>query len=160
MKAHQKKGDGMKTAQRRRSWVLRCLTFFGLLLLPHTARAYQVTPDLEIRLVYRGEDYVRLTNTERRLFDPKTGGFFFEQNDHLMEQRNEMRIDAEYTLHSERLFPSLGQLRFFGQLRPWWDSDWRISNTGQGKRDDELTPFWEHPFTRPGAPEAPGSLSN
>ncbi len=126
---------------------------FGLVLLAismwtlaavNCSWAYEVSDTLEIIGLYKGENYFRLTDTSRQLFDPATGTFHSEHNDNLMSQRNELRLDAEWTPKMDRFGENIPPVRFFLQLRPWYDSDWQLSSEGQGRYAHELTPFWSN----------------
>ncbi len=126
----------------------RTTWWFGWLVLssivvPWTAHAYHLSDDFELRAVYRGENYFRLTDTDRTFFDAKRKTFVTEPAGVLMSQRNEFRIDFEGRLHTEKLWPWLGRSRVFVQLRPWYDSafDWP-EDQEPAKHQQQLTPFW------------------
>ena len=88
------------------------------IVVPWAARAYQLSDDVEVRAVYRGEDYFRLTDTDRTFFDFRRNQFITEKNGVLMSQRNEFRIDFEMQLHTEQLWAWLGKTRGFIPFRP------------------------------------------
>src|SRR5260370_16361805 len=67
------------------TWLVRC------------SDAYQLTDDLEVRGTYKMESYFRLPEKSRTLFDPATEPFHNEHPDQLMSQRNEFRLDVEWT---------------------------------------------------------------
>jgi len=111
--------------------------------------AWDVTDTFEVRGTYKMESYFRLTDTSRQVFDPQTEQFTTEHNDNLMSQRNEFRLDMEWTPQVEKWAAWIPQLKFVAQLRPWYDTDWLISNEGQGKHEHALTPFWENNLQGP-----------
>src|SRR5258708_1850068 len=65
------------------------------------ADAYQLTDDLEVRGTYKMESYFRLPDGTRDVFNPGTQTFSREHLDHLMSQRNEFRLDIEWTPKTE-----------------------------------------------------------
>src|SRR5882757_2640888 len=73
------------------TWLVRC------------ANAYQLTDDLEIRGTYKMESYFRLPDGMRTVFNPGNETFSREHLDHLMSQRNEFRLDVEWSPKTESL---------------------------------------------------------
>ena len=132
----------------RRTGSTRWLLLIWCIVVPWAARAYQLSDDVEVRAVYRGEDYFRLTDTDRTFFDFRRNQFVTEKNGVLMSQRNEFRIDFEMQLHTEQLWAWLGKTRGFIQLRPWYDSafDWP-EDASPAKHARDLSPFWERNLT-------------
>jgi len=136
---------------RRRGLGVGLLIVMGALAIPWSARAIQVNDDLEIRLNYRNENYMRLPgDTTTTFVDPFTGKFATEKNDVLMSQRNELRLDVEATLHTERLWEWLGRTRAVLQMRPWVDSAFYADDNGQSAHRRELSPFWSNNISAAG----------
>ena len=108
------------------------------------ALAYEVTDTLEVRGLYRMESYFRLPDTRLTVFNPRTETFHQIDSDVLMSQRNEFRLDVEWTPHTDRWAGWMPPMKFVAQLRPFYDTDWLISGQGQGKFAHQLTPYWEN----------------
>jgi hypothetical protein len=109
------------------------------------ARAYDVTDTLEVRGLYRMESYFRLPDTRLTVFNPTTETFHKIDSDVLMSQRNELRLDIEWTPHTHQWAEWAPPVKVVVQLRPFYDSDWLISTSGgQGKFQHQLTPFWQN----------------
>lgn len=121
------------------TWLVRC------------ANAYQLTDDLEVRGTYKMESYFRLPQNSRQIFNPATETFSSEHPDQLMSQRNEFRLDIEWTPKTEDWGPGFPQMKAIVQFRPWYDSDWQLSSEGQGRYQQQLWSYWgnnlQHPFT-------------
>src|SRR6202158_3836029 len=119
--------------------------------LVERADAYQLTDDLEVRGTYKMESYFRLPDGTRDVFNPATETFSREHLDHLMSQRNEFRLDIEWTPKTESRGSNFPQVKAVAQLRPWYDSDWQLSSEGQGRYQQQLWSYWgnnlQHPFT-------------
>src|SRR3984957_3207466 len=120
-------------------------------LLADRANAYQLTDDLEVRGTYKMESYFRLADGTRNIFNPATETFSREHLDHLMSQRNEFRLDIEWTPKTADWGKYVPPIKLVAQLRPWYDSDWQLSSEGQGKYQQQLWSYWgnnlQHPFT-------------
>jgi uncharacterized protein DUF1302 len=113
------------------------------LAVPGSVHAYQATPDFEIRANYRQEAYVRLPQgTDYTFVDPNTSELKTQNNDILMSQRNELRLDIEWQLHTECIWPWLGKSRFVMQMRPWFDTSYYAGDGGASDHRDVLTPYW------------------
>jgi hypothetical protein len=106
------------------------------------ANAYQLTDDLEVRGTYKMESYFRLPDGTRDVFNPGTEKFEREHLDHLMSQRNEFRLDIEWSPKTDKWGDYFPPLKAVVQLRPWYDSDWQLSSEGQGRHSHALYPFW------------------
>jgi Protein of unknown function (DUF1302) len=128
---------------RRRASTIGWLLALCWIAAPGGGQAYQLTDDIEVRAQYRGENYFRLTDTDNTYWSLRSQQFKTDENGVLMSQRNEVRIDVEMQLHTERLWSWLGRSRGFVQLRPWYDSvfDWPEDAT-PAKHQRDLTPFW------------------
>src|SRR5579863_5794641 len=100
--------------------------------LAKRADAYELTDDLEVRGTYKMESYFRLPQNSRPIFNPGTGTFSNEHADQVMSQRNEFRLDIEWTPHTENWGSNFPQIKAVAQFRPWYDSDWQLSSEGQG----------------------------
>jgi hypothetical protein len=115
------------------------------------ANAYQLTDDLEVRGTYKMESYFRLPQNSRQVFNPATETFSNLHPDQLMSQRNEFRLDIEWTPKSEDWGPYFPKMKAVVQFRPWYDSDWQLSSEGQGRYQQQLWSYWgnnlQHPFT-------------
>src|SRR5262249_36897661 len=129
----------------RRGLGLGSLLAMCVLAIPWRVQAWDVSDDVEFRANYRGENYLRLPGgTTTTYIDPFTSKQMTERNDVVMSQRNELRLDLEATLHTERLWEWLGRTRFVLQMRPWVDSAFYFDDNGQSAHRRELTPYWSN----------------
>ena len=129
----------------RRGLGLGSLLAMCVLAIPWRVQAWDVSDDVEFRANYRGENYLRLPGgTTTTYIDPFTSKQMTERNDVVMSQRNELRLDFEATLHTERLWEWLGRTRFVLQMRPWVDSAFYFDDNGQSAHRRELTPYWSN----------------
>ncbi len=129
--------------------IVPVLAFAFLAVGAKIAQAAELTDTLEVRGLYRMESYFRLPDSDRILFNPATGLFYKQHNDHLMSQRNEFRLDIEWTPKTKEWASWLPPMKFVAQIRPWYDADWLISNEGQGRYSHQLTPFWSNNLQGP-----------
>jgi len=105
----------------------------GALLSAAPALACGSTPDDTIQLCvdFYTEDYFRLPQVDRTLFSTQTGQFFTRHADGLMSQRDELRINFDWT--PQKFNERTGvPLTFHLSLRPWYDSAYDFTGWGQG----------------------------
>jgi len=53
-----------------------------------------------------------------------------------MSQHNEFRLDIKWTLRLKIGDPEFLGMKAIVQFRPWYDSDWQLSNEGQSRYQD------------------------
>lgn len=102
------------------------------------------TPDSTIQLCveYYTEEYIRLPQHDRTLFNAQTESFFTRHNDGIMSQRNELRVRFDWT--PEKLNELTGvPLTWHMELRPWYDSAYDLTGWGQGMYRSFLTDDWQ-----------------
>src|SRR5450755_2158692 len=88
-------------------------------------------------LSYNTENYFRLPQVDRTLFDTATGTFFTRHADGVMRQRNELRLDLHYAPDPEKF--SLGvPLEFNLRVRPYYDSAYDFTGWGRASIGSSL----------------------
>jgi hypothetical protein len=92
-----------------------------LFLSSSTSFACEESDGFQACLSYYTENYFRLPQVDRTLFDTAAGTFVTKHSDGVMRQRNELRLDLHYAPDPEKF--SLGvPVEFNLRVRPYYDS--------------------------------------
>jgi hypothetical protein len=116
----------------------------AILALAAPVLACGSTPDSTIQLCvdYYTEEYIRLPQHDRTLFNAQTESFFTRHNDGIMSQRNELRVRFDWT--PQKINERTGvPVTFHLELRPWYDSAYDLTGWGQGMYRSFLTDDWQ-----------------
>jgi hypothetical protein len=113
-----------------------------LLASGSTTFACEDSDGFQACLSYYTENYFRLPQVNRTLFDTATGTFFTKHADGVMRQRNELRLDLHYAPDPEKF--TLGvPIEFNLRVRPYYDTAYDLTGWGQGQYRTYLADDWQ-----------------
>jgi hypothetical protein len=125
-----------------KSLVLLLVAMAALLATISTSLACEDLDGFQACLSYYTENYFRLPQVNRTLFDTATGTFFTRHADGVMRQRNELRLDLHYAPDPAKF--SLGiPLEFNLRVRPYYDTAYDLTGWGQGQYRTFLADNWQ-----------------
>jgi hypothetical protein len=113
-----------------------------LLGIGSTTFACEDSDGFQACLSYYTENYFRLPQVNRTLFDTATGTFFTKHADGVMRQRNELRLDLHYAPDPKKF--TLGvPIEFNLRVRPYYDTAYDLTGWGQGQYRTYLADDWQ-----------------
>ena len=83
----------------------------------------------------------RLPQVDRTLFNAQTETFFTKHADNVMRQMNELHINADWAPAALENGPL--PAKFHLELRPWYDTSYLMTGSGQGQYAKYLDTTWE-----------------